>query len=434
MASNEKRAIKSSFLSNFKQGKLSLVLISAIPAIAVLFLSIILYWYWMYGCDQTEEHTDMTCSIINGLYLIPNLVRFQVIIAQILSHLGLMEFKCGLRYMLDKLDRNNSESVPAVFNLPVLVEDWNVSGIIAHTYTPYQLIGKKNQPVMFYFHGGGGIMLSPSISDLTLRYLADSLKVRIVAPNYHKSPEVLFPQPQEDCLSVAIHFLKRSEEYGIDKTRVIVSGDSFGGHVALYVAFKWTEMGLNKRFSPLRALIPIYPRVQWVNLQLDSYLAYKNDGRMSSVNLISTYISLALSGDCDLVPWISNHSIVKFSRHYQERRARFPELFPDLDWEPPNHLTAKYSSYADTLLSPFATLLFQPDFSILPPTLIIGAEYDMLLSEGLLLKSRLEESGVSVEYYEGEKMFHGFFHINPLNLTSSYEANNRLTLFVKKYI
>ena len=51
----------------------------------------------------------------------------------------------------------------------------------------------------------------------------------------------------------------------------------------------------------------------------------------------------------------------------------------------------------------------KPTISHLPPTLLINAGYDILLSEGLLLKQRMEESGVDVEHHVAEKIFHGFF-------------------------
>ena len=243
----------------------------------------------------------------------------------------------------------------------------------------------------------------------------------------------MLPTPQEDCLTVVTHVVQRNAEFSIDPTNVFIMGDSFGGHAAIYTAFKWHELGFDQLYGPLRGLIPVYPRVQWVNLQLHSYSAPSNNGRMSSPSLIATYLSLGLIGSTELYPYIMNRSIRKLSRYYQERLNAFPHLMLELNWQPPIELAQKYSSYADTLLSPYATLLFQSNFSVLPPTLLIAAEYDTLYSEAILFKSRLEESGVSVEYFEGEKMFHGFFHGSKM-LSPRVEAYRRVAGFVRNYV
>ncbi|KAI6647899.1 hypothetical protein LOD99_8360 [Oopsacas minuta] len=399
----------------------------------IAFISLVTLHFWIASCDLTNEHRDMTCSLKFFLYAVPHIITSMVSIANTLSYTGIVEFNTSLRYMLNQLESNTTVKYTDIqLEYPVRVQDLLIDGIVTYVYTPNTLIDTPNSPVVFYFHGGGGIMQSPKLSDYSLRQLADDMKVKIFVPNYRKSPEVCFPQPQEDCLTVVKQVVYRSNEFGVDSKRVFIMGDSFGGHAAVYVAFKWHELGLDTRHAPLRGLIPVYPRLQWINLQLDSYIPITNNGRMSSPQLIAIYLSLALIGNTELIPYILNHSIAKLSANYQERLNEFPHLIVESKWQPPTELIEKYSSYADTLLSPYATLLFQSNFSVLPPTLLITAEYDTLLSEGLLFKERLEVSGVSVEYYEGEKMFHGYFYYS--GLSPCIDAYKRVARFVDKYV
>lgn len=394
----------------------------------IVLVSLILTQLWISSCDLTYEHEDMTCSQIYFLYTVPRILTSMVYIAETLSNFGIADFQTNLRFLFNQIDFNDTIKLPGIES--VLVRDMVIEGIVTYGYTPLALINTSKQPVIFYFHGGGGILMSPKLSDYTLRKLADDMKVKILAPDYRKSPEVCFPQPQEDCITVVTHVVERNVEFSIDPANVFIMGDSFGGHAAVYTAFKWHDLGFNRLYGPLRGLIPVYPRLQWVNLQLPSYLPASNNGRMSSPQLIATYLSLGLIGSMELHPYILNHSITKLSQFYQERLNAFPHLVLELDWEPPIELIRKYSSYADTLLSPYATLLFQSNFSVLPPTLIIAAEYDTLYSEGRLFKSRLEESEVSVEYFEAEKMFHGFFHGSKV-LSPRVEAYRRAAVFVR---
>ena len=395
-------------------------------SVLIVVLSYVTLKLWVSSCDLSREHEEMTCPLKNALYAIPHILTTSAYTANFLSQLGLVDFKTSFRLMMNRIDINRTGNP----TYPVAVRYTVIDGIATYSYTP-NAIANSITPVVFYFHGGGGIMLSPKISDHTLRYLANEMKVRIIAPNYRKSPEVLFPQPQEDCINVVKHILERADQFSIDVSRVFIMGDSFGGHVAVYVAFKWNELGLDRQYAPIRGLIPVYPRLQWVNLQLDSYLPDTNNGRASSPRLIALYVSLALIGSVELVPYILNNSLARLSQFYQERREAFPNLLMETDWDPPTQLVSRYSKHADKLLSPYATLLFQSNFSVLPPTLLVAAEYDTLRSEGLLFKSRLETSGVSVEYYEADKMFHGFFHYSgATQLSPCIEAYAKVARFV----
>ena len=75
----------------------------------------------------------------------------------------------------------NQIVIPTTIKLPgiesVLVRDMVIEGIVTYEYTPLALINTSKQPVIFYFHGGGGILMIPKLSDYTLRKLADDMKV-----------------------------------------------------------------------------------------------------------------------------------------------------------------------------------------------------------------------------------------------------------------
>ena len=97
-------------------------------------------------------------------------------------------------------------------------------------------------------------------------------------------------------------------------------------------------------------------------------------------------------------------------------------------------MVEKYSLIADKILDPYATILFQPDYTNLPPTIIINAEYDILLIEGQLLRDRMMKAGIEVEYFLCEKIFHGFFTMIPPvhKFNSTLEAYEKISAFLHK--
>ena len=394
------------------------------------------YYYINHGCDLSNEHEEMKCSVIFLMKIAPSVFIFRTYVIELLSNWGVVDFKQSLRSYLDTRDMNTTLlfTTPNFTQLPVLTQEWEYNGFKLYSYTPNELVGVSNQPVVIHLHGGGGIMLSPKYFDSTIRYLADKYKIKYIVPDYPKSPEVVFPTAHEICVEAVKYVFENSEMFSVDPKQVSLSGDSFGGHAVLYVAFKWRELDYYKKYEPLLTLTLIYPWVQFVNLNLDSYREEHNQ-RIITAHTSSLAISLLIKGDLDLTELVKNSSLPLMSQYYQQRQTAVPELLPELDWKPSQSMVDKYSHYADTVLDPYASFLFQTDFSHLPPTLFINAGYDVLLSEGLLLKERMQESGVEVEHHVAEKMFHGFlgFPRPDMLYTATFTGFDKLESFLKKH-
>ena len=153
--------------------------------------------------------------------------------------------------------------------------------------------------------------------------------------------------------------------FSIDPKRVSLSGDSFGGHAVLYVAFKWRELDYYKKYHPLHTLTLIYPLVQLVNLELDSYKQEVNQ-RIISQDSVAIMASLVIKGDLDLTELLKNSSLPLMSQYYQQRQTAVPELLPKLDWEPSQSMVDRNSHYADTVLDPLLASSSKPTFHTFP--------------------------------------------------------------------
>lgn len=321
-----------------------------------------------------------------------------------------------------------------IINLNIQLEIVTINDIPVYIYSPSSSSNNTQESIIIYIHGGGSTSLHTTLYDPTLRFLTHKANMRVFSIEYNKSPEVLFPQPQEDCFSVVRYIFEHSQEFNVDKRKIIIGGDSFGGHASLYIAFKWKELGLSRNLAPISSLFLNNPWVQF--LRPDTPVDNRGLMANNSLELISIFISLHLTGKLDLVPYISNSTVQMLSSNFTTARALYPELVQYKLWAPPDYLYENYSKYADIVLNPYGSFLFQENFSDLPPTVILIAEYDKFLHENLLLYKRLQEAGVPVIQKTFSKFPHAFTYAVTSNhiLPSTNEAWSMVVSHMYKYI
>lgn len=99
-------------------------------------------------------------------------------------------------------------------------------------YVPYD---HKPGPTVLYIHGGGWENGSKEQYVLwCLPYL--QLGLRVVAVQYRLSGEAPAPAAVEDCRCAFRWVVRNGAKYGVDPDRIVVSGGSAGGHLALLTA------------------------------------------------------------------------------------------------------------------------------------------------------------------------------------------------------
>lgn len=94
-------------------------------------------------------------------------------------------------------------------------------------------------PVVFFMHGGGFWAgdKRDGLARLPLKELLES-GVSVVSTNYRFSQHAIYPAPFDDCRR-ALQFLRyKAASWGLDPTRIAVSGGSAGAGMALWLAFR----------------------------------------------------------------------------------------------------------------------------------------------------------------------------------------------------
>lgn len=206
-------------------------------------------------------------------------------------------------------------------------------------------------PVLAWFHGGGGCMMSPDDYVGTSTALAAEADCIVVAPRYRLAPENPFPAPLEDCYAAFRWLQDNAGEIDGDPARVAVAGDSAGGYLAAAVAQEARRQGTKQ--PALQVLI--YPMTDMAGLT-------------TSRVEIDTFL------DDRTLQWV-------IGMHFGEHR-----------------------------LDPRASPLLEPDVAGLAPALVIAANVDPLRDEGRAYASKLQKADVPVQYQLYDGVVHGFFN------------------------
>lgn len=110
--------------------------------------------------------------------------------------------------------------------------------------------------VLVYMHGGGFTAMSSSSHQNYLRKWAKDLKIPIFAVDYRLAPAVQYPELPNDVIRAYVWVLAfLSQVLKVDTKRIIVSGDSAGGNLALVL----TSWCIENRLRVPSKVVAHYP-------------------------------------------------------------------------------------------------------------------------------------------------------------------------------
>jgi acetyl esterase/lipase len=100
------------------------------------------------------------------------------------------------------------------------------------------------RPTLIYFHGGGWYRGEKETTSLKgLPYLAQGMN--FVNVEYRLAPDALAPAAVEDARCALYWISSHAKEYGIDVNKLVLSGISAGGHLALLTGMLTPEAGFD---------------------------------------------------------------------------------------------------------------------------------------------------------------------------------------------
>ncbi|MGE0595958.1 MAG: alpha/beta hydrolase [Hyphomonadaceae bacterium] len=211
----------------------------------------------------------------------------------------------------------------------------------------------NNAAMLVYYHYGGGVIGTLEDCERLCSLIARVSGAPVLSVEYRLAPEYKFPAGFEDALAAFHWGVENAARFGAAVGKVAVGGDSMGGNFAAAIA-QQTRGGRGPK--PVLQLL-IYP----------------------GLDLVSDTASMHEFADA--FP-LTEDLLAFFLKHY----------LPD-GVDP-----------SDPRVSPGRT----QDLSRLPPALIYGAGFDILLDQGEAYADRLTQAGVKTKYVRFDTLPHGF--------------------------
>jgi len=264
-----------------------------------------------------------------------------------------------------------AETREAMKHAPVVAIPSPVAKVVNTTISEYNIPvriyipnGTGPFPVVSYFHGGGFVLMSIDTHDEICRQLCAGSNAIVMSVEYSLAPEHPYPAGPNDCIAATKWMMKNAAMYNGDGKTMAVAGDSAGGYMALYTAQKLKAEGIT-----LNAQVAAYP--------------------------------------------VTDHYSSKHAS-WQKNKEGFVLTAAIMKWFWDNYLT-------DASTFDEASPLRTPDFSGLPPALIMTANYDPLRDEGKAYAKKLQEANVPVIYKNYENI-HGFFGLGEMGQQAMQQA------------
>ena len=111
-------------------------------------------------------------------------------------------------------------------------------------------------PGILWIHGGGYVSGTAEMVYISrVKMLARHYGGVVISPEYRLAGRAPYPAALEDCYAALQYMYRHAEELGIDRNRVIVSGESAGGGLAAAVCRYAKDRGE----VPVAFQIPLYP-------------------------------------------------------------------------------------------------------------------------------------------------------------------------------
>jgi len=130
-----------------------------------------------------------------------------------------------------------------------------------------------NYNVVLHFHGGGFVSGSPSSHESYLRTWANTTNAIVFSVDYSLGPDHKYPVAFNECYFFYRWLVSEDNALGVRPKKVVLSGDSAGGNLAVSVALKACEAGIRVPDG----LVVAYPALNCTKGATPSRLVFGND-------------------------------------------------------------------------------------------------------------------------------------------------------------
>lgn len=266
--------------------------------------------------------------------------------------------------------RTSMESLTKLIPVPksFKVDKINADGVYAEELYNTE---ENNQCVILHLHGGAYTFGTLNSQHIFATTIAKQTKCKVILPKYRLAPEYPFPAALNDGIKVYQWLLSQ----GIDSSKIIISGDSAGGGLAVA-----TVMALRDKGLPLP----------------------------SGVVCLSPWVDLLATGES----------------HKTNINVDFALNSMDLD------KSAKFYAGEEDFKNPLISPVYG-NFTGFPPMLIHVGTEEILLDDSIMLAEKAREDNVDVTIKIWEGMWH-VWHLMGNIVPEGKEAIEEVCEFILK--
>ena len=127
---------------------------------------------------------------------------------------------------------------------------------------PWVEFTEDRKPVLLYIHGGGWTGLNRSIRNLNIMPYIDK-GFAVVNIDYRLLYQAPFPACIADCRYALNWIYENAAQYKFDTTRIVVSGESAGGHLALMTGFMTHDREIFIPGKPVTRHLKVAAVINW---------------------------------------------------------------------------------------------------------------------------------------------------------------------------
>ncbi len=218
---------------------------------------------------------------------------------------------------------------------------------------------RSHETALIFIHGGGFKTCSVETHRFVPAYLAANANIVAFSIEYRLAPEYRYPRGLEDCYQAVRWISCESNRLGIDANHIVLCGDSSGGNFVAAI----TMLARERKDVRIEKQVLIYPALEFSGtVKKHSVKVY---GPISNVD---------------------NNAGIHYSPLMQD-----------------------YLSHPEQeVLNPLVSPILADKFIELPEALIILAECDVYVDDGLIYANQLQKAGIKVNCKVYEGMPHAF--------------------------
>ncbi|KAK1590503.1 alpha/beta hydrolase fold-domain-containing protein [Colletotrichum navitas] len=257
--------------------------------------------------------------------------------------------------------------------------------ILIRAFTPLGERPTKGWPLAFWFHGGGWVLGNIDTENVIATHLCNRAKCAVICVDYRLAPEDPFPAAVDDCWESLLWAVSAGiGRFKLDASRIAIGGSSAGGNLTAVMCQRATQRSDIPPIAVQLLSVPVADNTATTDSQNPDHASWKEN---------------------EFTPALPAEKMMWYRLHYLPVKET---------WQHPE-------------ASP---LLWEGDWSKLPPAVVVVGELDVLRSEGEALRKKLQDAGVQVDLHVMKGQPHPFIAMDE----ALEDGRRAITLFCNKLL